>query len=269
MATFYDEIGKDAKGVLSGFKYGNSIGVSNIKAPADLAFAVNGKAGAPDSADVKLSYKVGDGINADVTVASSGKINGNLKLDKLADGLKATISSSQDFANTGKVALEYKQDKIGLKLDASTAQNLNATACMNASNASFGGSVAFNAAKSALTNYGIGCQYKADDYTAAATLADSFDTLTASCAYKVNGSTTLCGQAVHRLSGNDDTTFTLGGKLSLDGGAVAKGSLNNHGIVELGYSQDLKKGTSLAFSAQIDTKKVDAGAKLGLQLNIK
>ena len=63
--------------------------------------------------------------------------------------------------------------------------------------------------------------------------------------------------------------YTVGAAKKLDGGAAAKGVLTDAGLVSLQYSQDLRAKTTGVFSCQFDLKKMDKGAKAGIELKVK
>lgn len=273
MATFADQIGAGTRDILGGFNYDHKIAVSSVMA-GGMKFSGSGaKKGDTVNANVAANYKIMDGVVADCSFSDKGKMNTAVSLSNLAPGFKATVSGSlPDLGSSGKVALQVNKNNIGWKGDISAGDSakIDTSLCINASGMSFGGNFGYDAGKSTATKYGIGAQYKKDDVTVAAGLADCFGAINISYLRKLNDSTNVCGQIEHKLAGGDgSTTLTIGGKKNLDDGATVKATVNNHGLLSMRYSQDLKKNTTLVFCTQIDTKQLDKSAKMGLQLNIK
>jgi len=270
MAKFFGDIGKACKDLLGGYNFDHKVSVSS-KTSSGVTFTGTGaKKGDAVSGDVKGSYVLCKGCTVDGAVNDSGKISTTVVMADVAPGLKATVSGTVPDVSSGKLALQYAKDALGLKADLglSGAPKLDISSCIKMGSVACGADVSYDSAKGAVTKYGAAATYVAPDFTLAAVAADKLDTMKVSYVHSVSPTLTVGAEIVRKLKASS-TTFTLGASTKLDGGASAKGMLDSKGVVSLLYSTPLQPKTTITFCTQFDTKALDKSAKVGIQLGIK
>jgi len=238
---------------------------------AGVAFTGNAtKKGEGVVGDVKSSYTVCKGFVVDGTLSHAGKISTNLTLTDVAPGLKATVSGDVPDIASGKLALQFAKDAIGLKADLglSAAPKIDISGAVKAGAVSAGADLGYDSAKGAVTKYSFAASYAASDFTVAASLADKLDTLKISYVQAFNPKVTVGAEVTRKLASGANS-FALGVSSKLEGGASAKGVIDNKGLLSILYTAPLQSKTTITFSSQVDTKALDKSAKVGVQLAFK
>lgn len=270
MPAFAD-IGKTAKDLLTGaFQYDHKVQVAS-KTASGVTLTANGKKkGEGVSGDVKVNYKVAKGVTLETTASSASKIDATVTMDDLAPGLKTSISASIPDKDSGKLSFTYGKGCWGTKGDIGLrgSPKLDLSAATTKDGFTAGGAIAYDTAKGAITKYDTGLQYSSADAVFAAILADKFDTLKVSYVHNVSKETSVGAEVARKMS-KGTVAFTMGASHTLEGGAVAKASLNNTGAISALYQVDLKPKTTGIFSVCFDAKNLDKSAKMGMELKMK
>ncbi|KAG7239236.1 hypothetical protein INR49_029888 [Caranx melampygus] len=166
--------------------------------------------------------------------------------DQLAKGLKLSLDTSF-VPNTGKKSAKlktgYKREyvNVGCDLDFDMAgPTVHAAA------------LAFDTAKSKLTQNNFALGYKAGDFQLHTNVNDGTE-FAGSIYQKVNGNLET---AVHLAwtAGSNNTRFGIGAKYQLDKDASLSAKVNNACLVGVGYTQTLRPGVKLTLSGLIDGK---------------
>lgn len=265
----YGDIGKSANDLLnSSYNYDNKVSIGN-KTASGLTLTLNGcKKGSGATGDIKGSFEK-SGVVIDTVVTSESKVTTTLNFD-IAKGIKGTVSGSIPDKASGKFSLSVKKPHVALKssIGLNTTPKMEASLCSGVSSTMIGADFGYDTAKSAMTKYNLGAGYSAEDFSVAMFVVDKGDTIKASYCHKTSASASIGAEVQRRLS-KKETTFTIGGMTKLDGGALAKVKVDNHGICSMLYQQELRPKTVATMSAQFDMKTLDKNAKVGMNLAIK
>jgi hypothetical protein len=194
MAVFvppqFSKFGKGAADLLEKrFDYKTEITVANnLQSDVNVESTVTLGSGALGdvSGKFKAKYKNRDfgEFEGEVLTKESEKkhtLSGELKFTELAKGL--TVSLKGTDKPNGKVGVEYKQENVAVAASADVgkdSQVLEASAVAGFDNFSVGGSVAWNAAKSEVTDFGFGSEFSQPDYVITVRTKSKADTLLAS-----------------------------------------------------------------------------------------
>lgn len=270
MAKFFGDIGKACKDLLGGFNFDHKVSVSSKTSTGVTLTGTGAKKGDAVSGDVKGSYTVCKGCTVDATVNDAGKISTSVAMSDVAPGLKATVSGTVPDVSSGKLALQFAKEALGLKADLglSGAPKVDLSSCVKMGSVACGAEMSYDSSKGTVTKYGAAATYLAPDFTLAAVAADKMDTVKVSYVQSVSPTLTVGAEIVRKMKASS-TTFTLGASTKLDGGASAKGTLDSKGVVSLLYSTPLQPKTTITFCTQFDTRALDKSAKVGIQLGVK
>lgn len=226
------------------------------------------KKGTGVSGDVKGSFEKG-GVSVDTTVTSDSKISTSLAFNA-AKGVRCTLAGSIPDKASGKLSVAVKQAHLGMKasLGLNTSPKCDMSVISGAKGCLFGADLGYDTAKSAMTKYSIGAGYVAQDFALSVFLLDKGDSVKASYSYAMGGGASVGAEVLRKLS-KQETTFTAGAALKIDGGATAKAKVDNHGICSMLYQQELRPKTVATLAAQFDMKTLDKNAKVGMNLAVK
>lgn len=234
-----------------------------------MTLTLNGvKKGSGASGDIKGSFEK-NGVVFDTVVTSESKVTTTLNFD-IAKGIKGSVSGSIPDKASGKFSVSLKKPHVAIKsnIGLNTTPKIEASMCTGSSSFVLGADCGYDTAKSAMTKYNLGAGYTAEDFSVAIFFMDKADTIKASYCHKMSSSASIGAEVQRRLS-KKETTFTIGGLTKLDGGALAKVKVDNHGICSMLYQQELRPKTVATMSAQFDMKTLDKNAKVGMNLAIK
>eukprot|EP00854_Cymbomonas_tetramitiformis_P021814 gene21814-26249_t len=266
----FGDIGKACKDLLGGFQYDQKVSVGS-KTASGVTFTAKGKKkGEAVDGDIVAEYKT-KGVQLEGTINSSSKLNVTSTFSDLAPGLKCVLSGALPDKDSGKLAFTYVKDMFTFKGDIGLrgSPKIAANVCAAKDGVAVGGSMAYDSKKGCVTAVNTGVQYAASDYTVALDTNLTTD-VKVSYMHKVSKELTVGGEIGRKCEKSAITTaFTIGGQYKLEGGALTKATLNNSGLLNALYQQELRAKTTGIICAQIDTKCLDKGAKFGLELKVK
>ena len=126
------------------------------------------------------------------------------------------------------------------------------------------GAYAADSGRLVSNNFAMG--YEGENFTVHGAVSSLSEVL-ASAYQRVNDRTEVALQTNYNMQSNN-VLLALGGKYTLDDGAVFRAKVSNGGQVGLGYSQNLRDGVKLTLSALIEGKTLNQGGhKLGVALD--
>ena len=275
MAAAYADIGKGAKEVLSGsregvFQFDQKLTASSKTADGvALTLTAINKGGekvdlALRSAYAYKNYSLSAVFNATDKVAVTAAV------DKIAPGLKATLSATLPDSSSAKLAADYVNPYVNLKttVGLTSQPKVSVAAASFVKNVLFGAEATFDTAKSALSGYSAGLGYHAGDSQFALTLVDKFETLKVAVSHNVSRDSALGAEFSRPVSGGD-VAFTLGLARRLANGALVKAKVDNKGLASALYEQKLASGEKIVLSSQLDTLNLNGKPpKVGLAFDL-
>ncbi|KAJ0068080.1 hypothetical protein NL108_015565 [Boleophthalmus pectinirostris] len=276
----YADLGKSAKDIFNkGFGYGVLKLDIKTKSQNGVEFATSGSSNTDtgkSGGHLETKYKMSDlGLsfnqkwNTDNTLTTEVTVE-----DQMAKGLKLGLDTSF-VPNTGKKSAKlktaYKRDFInaGCDLDFDMAgPTVHAAAVLGYEGWLAGYQIAFDTAKSVLTQNNFAIGYKAGDFQLHTNVNDGTE-FAGSIYQKVNSNLETAVNLAW-TAGSNNTRFGIGAKYQLDKDASASAKVNNTGLVGVGYTQTLRPGVKLTLSALIDGKNVNGGGhKIGLGFDLE
>uniref|UniRef100_A0A4W5RCI7 Non-selective voltage-gated ion channel VDAC3 n=1 Tax=Hucho hucho TaxID=62062 RepID=A0A4W5RCI7_9TELE len=251
----YSDLGKAAKDIFSkGYGFGIVKLDLKTKAQSGVEFATSGSSNTDTgkaAGNLETKYKVKElGLsfnqkwNTDNTLTTEVSIE-----DQLAKGLKLALDTSF-VPNTGKKSAKlktgYKRDFINLGCDLDfdmAGPTVHAAAVLGYEGWLAGYQMAFDTAKSKLSQNNFALGYKAGDFQLHTNVNDGTD---------------------------NNTRFGIGAKYQLDKDASLSAKVNNASLIGVGYTQALRPGVKLTLSALIDGKNFNAGGhKVGMGFELE
>ncbi|XP_037338315.2 voltage-dependent anion-selective channel protein 3 isoform X1 [Pungitius pungitius] len=276
----YSDLGKAAKDIFNkGFGYGVLKLDIKTKSQSGVEFSTSGSNNTDtgkSGGQLETKYKMKAlGLNFNQKWNTDNTLSTEITMeDQLALGLKLGLDASF-VPNTGKKSAKlksaYKQDfvNVGCDLEFDVAgPTAHAAAVLGYEGWLAGYQLAFDTAKSKLTQNNFALGYKAGDFQLHTNVNDGTE-FAGSVYQKVNSNLET---AVHLAwtAGSNNTRFGIGAKYQLDKDASLSAKVNNACLVGVGYTQNLRPGVKLTLSGLLDGKNVNGGGhKVGLGFELE
>uniref|UniRef100_A0A6Q2Y054 Non-selective voltage-gated ion channel VDAC3 n=1 Tax=Esox lucius TaxID=8010 RepID=A0A6Q2Y054_ESOLU len=268
----YSDLGKAAKDIFSK-GYGKLSNHPLIK--QDFIGSSNTDTGKA-SGNLETKYKVKElGLSINQKWNTDNTLTTEVSMeDQLAKGLKLALDTSF-VPNTGKKSAKlktgYKRDfmNLGCDLDFDMAgPSVHAAAVLGYEGWLAGYQMAFDTAKSKLTQNNFALGYKAGDFQLHTNVNDGTE-FGGSIYQKVNCHLETAINLAW-TAGSNNTRFGIGAKYQLDKDASLSAKVNNASLIGVGYTQALRPGVKLTLSALIDGKNFNAGGhKVGMGFELE
>ncbi|XP_069034231.1 voltage-dependent anion-selective channel protein 3 isoform X1 [Embiotoca jacksoni] len=276
----YSDLGKSAKDIFNkGYGYGVLKLDVKTKSQSGVEFATSGSNNTDtgkSGGHLETKYKVNElGLTFNQKWNTDNTLTAEITMeDQLAKGLKLALDTSF-VPNTGKKSAKlktgYKREFVNMGCDLDfdmDGPTVHAAAVLGYEGWLAGYQLAFDTAKSKLTQNNFALGYKAGDFQLHTSVNDGTE-FGGSIFQKVN----CCLEtAVHLAwtAGSNNTRFGIGAKYHLDKDASLSTKVNNACLVGVGYTQTLRPGVKLTVSALIDGKNVNGGGhKVGMGFELE
>jgi hypothetical protein len=278
----FADLGKDARDLFSkGFH--NGVVKLDLKTVAEnkVEFKVSGTHNQGSSAtDAKLEtkYKIPDyGFTLTETWDTKNILGGKFELeDKLRKGLKITLDTSFNTISGQKDATlktNYKHDYANINLDSGLALSppvINAAGVFSYEGWLVGGSVSLDTAKqlNGVKKSQLAVGYDSGELKVHTYIKD-LQEFGGSIYHKVNSNSEV-GIDINWVGTSAATKFALAAKHKLDANSHANFTVDNKSIVNLGYTNTVRKGVKLTGSILLDAKAISGGDhKVGFGLDLE
>lgn len=274
MAIAVADIGKSVRDILYGakdgvFQYDQKFSYATKTADGvALTLAAIRK---DDKADLSLRtvYNVNNyGLTA--VFNTSDKVAVTATVDKIAPGVKLGLSATLPDTQSGKLLLDYVNDRVHVKssVGLTTQPKVTLSAATGYKNLVFGGEASYDTAKSTISNYGLALGLHAGDSQLAVHLQDKLETLRFVAAHNVTKDKMLAAEITRPVAGGD-VKFNLGIARRLENGALLKTKVDHNGLLSALYEQRLATGEKVVLSTQLDTLNYGGKApKVGFALDL-
>lgn len=222
---------------------------------------------------LKTKVKCPHSITLSETWNTNSELNSELTYEpKQVEGLKLTMTS-RFFPNSGKKAakakMAYKRDYMHMETEVDlniTGPTFSGASVFQYEGWYLGCQGAYAADSGRLVSNNFAMGYEGENFTVHGAVSSLSEVL-ASAYQRVNDRTEVALQTNYNMQSNN-VLLALGGKYTLDDGAVFRAKVSNGGQVGLGYSQNLRDGVKLTLSALIEGKTLNQGGhKLGVALD--
>ncbi|XP_056889466.1 voltage-dependent anion-selective channel protein 3 [Takifugu flavidus] len=276
----FSDLGKSAKDIFNkGFGYGVLKLDVKTKSQSGVEFATSGSSNTDtgkSGGHLETKYKMKElGLNFSQKWNTNNTLTTEVTMeDQLAKGLKLGLDTSF-VPNTGKKSAKlktsYKRDfvNVGCDLDFDMAgPTIQAAAVLGYEGWLAGYQLAFDTAKSKLTQNNFAFGYRAGDFQLHTSVNDGTE-FGGSVYQKVN-SNLETAVTLAWTAGSNNTRFGVGAKYQLDKNSSLSTKVDNGCLVGLGYTQTLRPGVKLTLSGLIDGKNVNGGGhKVGLGFELE
>ncbi|XP_024024416.1 mitochondrial outer membrane protein porin 4 [Morus notabilis] len=270
-APFLD-IGKKAKDLLTkDYNFDQKFSLSVVGATGLGLTATGLKRDQIFIGDLNTIYKSGNTI-VDVKVDTYSNVTTKVTVSDVLPSTKAALSFKIPDNKSGKLDVLYLHPQAAF--DSSIGLNpnplLELSATIGSKELSLGGEVGFDTASASFIKYNAGISLNKPDFSAALLLTDKGQALKASYIHYVDtkNGTTVAAELIHRFSSYQNT-FTIGSSHAVDPFTVIKTRFSDDGKAAMLCQHEWRPKSLFTFSAQYDSKAVNAAPKLGLALALK
>uniref|UniRef100_A0A7M4DVR9 Non-selective voltage-gated ion channel VDAC3 n=1 Tax=Crocodylus porosus TaxID=8502 RepID=A0A7M4DVR9_CROPO len=194
--------------------------------------------------------------------------------DQLADGLKLALDTTfvpNTGKKSGKLKTSYKREYInlGCNIDADlSGPTINGWAVLGYEGWLAGYQMAFDTAKSKLSQNNFALGYKAGDFQLHTNVNDGTE-FGGSIYQKVNDKVETSVNLAW-TAGSNNTRFGIAAKYQLDEKTSVAAKVNNASLIGIGYTHTLRPGVKLTLSGLVDGKNFSAGGhKVGLGFELE
>lgn len=269
----FDTIGKASKEVLYGGKDGTygfdqKVTVSTTTSDGVKLDFTAAKKGEKSDLMLKTGYTFGRyGFTA--LLNTTDKVAVSASIDKVAPGLKATLTATLPDTASGKLQLDYSNPYSCVKAVAglTSSPKVDVFSTTAYKNFVLGGHVGYDTSKSDITGYTAALGYTAPDAQFALILQDKLETIKLMAQHNVSKSLALAAELSRPVAGGD-VSFALGATRKLDNGAVLKTKVDNTGVLSALLAQKLSTGEKIVLSGQLDTNNPSKPPKVGVSIEM-
>jgi len=276
----YADLGKAAKDIFNkGYGFGTVKLDLKTKSQSGVEFATSGSSNTDTGkagGHLETKYKVKElGLSFNQKWNTDNTLTTEVTLeDQLATGLKVALDTSF-VPNTGKKSAKlktgYKRDFINLGCDLDwdmDGPTVHAAAVLGYEGWLAGYQMAFDTAKSKLTQNNFALGYKAGDFQLHTSVNDGTE-FGGSIYQKVN-EWLETGVNLAWTAGSNNTSFGIAAKYQLDKDASVSAKVSNASLIGVGYTQSLRPGVKLTLAALIDGKNFQSGGhKVGVGFELE
>lgn len=268
----FSDIGKKAKDLLTkDYNFDQKFSLSVIGSTGLGLTATGLKRDQIFIGDINTLYKSGN-TTVDVKIDTYSNVITKVTVSDVLPSTKAAFSFKIPDNKSGKLDVHYLHPHAAI--DSSIGLNpnplLELSATIGTKELSLGGEVGFDTASASFTKYNAGISLNKPDFTAAVLLADKGQTLKASYIHYVGSTngTTIAAELIHRFSSYQNN-FTFGSSHAVDHLTVVKTRFSDDGKVATLFQREWRPKSLVTFSAEYDSKAINAAPKLGLALALK
>lgn len=268
----FSEIGKKAKDLLTkDYNFDQKFSLSVVGATGLGLTATGLKRDQIFIGDLSTIYKSGN-TTVDVKVDTYSNVTTKVTVSNLLPSTKAALSFKIPDNKSGKLDVQYLHPHAAF--DSSIGLNpnplLELSATIGSKELSLGGEVAFDTASASFIKYNAGISLNKHDYSAALLLTDKGQALKASYIHYVDSKngTTVAAELIHRFSSYQNN-FSIGSSHAIDPFTIVKTRLSDNGKIATLLQREWRPKSLITFSAEYDSKAVNATPKLGLALTLK
>lgn len=268
----FSEIGKKAKDLLTkDYNFDQKFSLSVVGATGLGLIATGSKRDQIFIGDLSTIYKSGN-TTVDVKVDTYSNVTSKVTVSNLLPSTKAALSFKIPDNKSGKLDVQYLHPHAAF--DSSIGLNpnplLELSATIGSKELSLGGEVAFDTASASFIKYNAGISLNKHDYSAALLLTDKGQALKASYIHYVDSKngTTVAAELIHRFSSYQNN-FSIGSSHAIDPFTIVKTRLSDNGKIATLLQREWRPKSLITFSAEYDSKAVNATPKLGLALTLK
>ncbi|XAR51179.1 hypothetical protein NMG60_11005735 [Bertholletia excelsa] len=221
--------------------------------------------------DICTQYKSGN-TTVDVKVDTYSNVSTKVTMNNILQSTKVAFSFNIPDHKSGKLDVQYLHNRaaINSSIGLNPAPLLDIAAAIGSKDITVGGEIGFDTASASFTKYNAGIGIKRTDFSIALILMDKGQTLKASYIHAVNplNGTEIAAEMTHRLT-TYENSFIIGSSHRIDPFTSVKTRFSDNGKVAMLCQREWRPKSLVTFSAEYDSKAINAAPKLGLALALK
>ena len=211
------------------------------------------------------------GVDIEATIDDSGKISAEATYAEIIPGGELSISADlaggqkiKDIA-TPVISGDYRQKDVVASVTVQGA-SIDAAAVVEVGDGQVGLSTSYNADTGKLAEPSLAARYNGGKYVVSAVSNGlKGDDVLATYSQAINENLDVAG--TFSTHGNK---FSVGGAYKVDADSNVRAKVNSDSLLNIGYSRQVTKGTSINAGLEVDTNDTDKRKfGLSLQVNIK
>jgi len=272
MPSLFEKIGKATKDLFNeDYSLKNQLKISQKASNGTSLQATATTNGAGLKSELKTTIKASDVVSVETKIDCCNKVSFKIDYTELQN-VKVVCNTSLPGVGSGDIEATWTSG--GTQVMSNVGLSLAPKFVLSASNTTYmqgltaGAELGYDAGKGAMTKLGVGALYKTGDLTYIGKLEDKLDTLKASVLHQKSDTFTWAAEYLKKMS-KGETTMTLGSSFKVDDTSSVKAKLDNHGIVTALYKLEIKKGTTFACSAELNSLDLQRAPKLGFNVTLK
>ncbi|KAL6532816.1 hypothetical protein OROGR_013776 [Orobanche gracilis] len=267
----FSEIGKRARDLLTkDYNYDQKFSLS-IPSSTGMGLTATGvKKDQIFVGDISTQYRSGE-ATVDVKVDTYSNVSTKLTYN-VVPSTKAAISFRVPDHKSSKLDVHYLHHHaaINSSIGLYPSRLLEVAAAIGSKGIAIGGEIGFDTSSSSFTKCNAGISFNKPDFSAALILTDKGQTVKASYVHLVNPltGTEVAVEMTHRLSGFENS-FSIGGVHKIDKLTSVRTRFSDNGKVAILSCREWRPQSFATFSAEYDTKAINAAPKFGLSIALK
>ncbi|KAM9252532.1 LOW QUALITY PROTEIN: non-selective voltage-gated ion channel VDAC3 [Cariama cristata] len=281
----YSDLGKSARDVFNkGYGFGTVKLELKTKSSSGVEFTATGSSNTDTgkaSGSLETKYKIKDYGLTFTQKWNTETLGTEVMEDQLAEGLKVALDTTF-VPNTGdkmacfslqeesgKLKTSYKREyvNLGCNIDMISLPTIYGWAVLGYEGWLAGYQMAFDTAKSKLSQNNFALGYKAGDFQLHTNVNDGTE-FGGSIYQKVNNKVETSVNLAW-TAGSNNTRFGIAAKYQLDEKTSIVAKVNNASLIGMGYTHALRPGVKLTLSGLIDGKNFSGGHKVGLGFELE
>ncbi|PIA41442.1 hypothetical protein AQUCO_02200094v1 [Aquilegia coerulea] len=221
--------------------------------------------------DISTHYK-SKSATVDVKVDSCSNVSTTVTMNEIFPSTKAALSFKIPDHKSSKLDVQYfhPHATINSSVGLTPSPLLELAAAIGSKRVSLGGEVGFDTSSASFTKYNAGMVFNNPDLSAALMLADKGETLKLSFIQSVNpvSGFTVAAEMTHKFT-TYENTFTFGTSCAVDASTLVKARASHNGKIGMLCQREWRPKSLVTFSAEYDSKAINAPPKLGLSVALK
>ncbi|KAL6539669.1 hypothetical protein OROHE_011440 [Orobanche hederae] len=267
----FSEIGKRARDLLTkDYNYDQKFSLS-IPSSTGMGLTATGvKKDQFFVGDISTQYRSGK-ATVDVKVDTYSNVSTKVTYN-VVPSTKAAISFRVPDHKSSKLDVHYLHHHaaINSSIGLYPSPLLEVAAAIGSKGIAIGGEIGFDTSSSSFTKCNAGISYNKPDFSAALILTDKGQTVKASYVHLVKPltGTEVAVEMTHRLSGFENS-FSIGSVHKIDKLTSVRTRFSDNGKFAILSRREWRPKSFATFSAEYDTKAINAAPKFGLSIALK
>ncbi|KAK9097879.1 hypothetical protein Syun_024924 [Stephania yunnanensis] len=201
------------------------------------------------------------------------QVSTTVTMNEVLPSTRAALSFKLPDHKSGKLDVQYLHHHaaINSSIGLTPTPFVDLAAAIGTKELSIGGEIGFDTATASITKCNAGIGVNKPDFSAALMLVEKGESLKASYIHEVNPiyGATVGAELTHRLSSNENSSFTIGTSYAPDPFTSIKTRLSNEGSAAMVVQREWRPKSLITMSAECNTWAINKAPRFGLALALK